>query len=301
MAGLLEVVDYLLKRLFGSTKLHAYERHALDAWRSRLSPVAVAILDRQLGRYDFVQRQSAGKATYLFCLRDPSCAKWPSDALFPLRTEDARALARIKLTAGGGQSRPSLAAAVMVGQGRFLGIEFDRRPDRVFPKGVKAEEIEVTDVKLLADPMSPDPYATAPLTDTGQLRGWLREWAESWELREARQPLPPASGEKLIGQVEAKLPADYLVLVAQVEGLQAGHCRIHGLSQIWNFVWPDESFYILADIEGRGAVGVRRGDEDGVLYYLDNEDDEAQAVGTSLRAVIERELELARGGEGPPA
>jgi hypothetical protein len=59
-------------------------------------------------------------------------------------------------------------------------------------------------------------------------------------------------------------------------------------------VLPDISLYILAEVEGRGAVGVRQGNRDGRLYYLDEEDGEPEDVGASLREVIETELDLRR-------
>jgi hypothetical protein len=38
---------------------------------------------------------------------------------------------------------------------------------------------------------------------------------------------------------------------------------------------------------------VRQGDRDGLIYFLGSEEDQAEPVGTSLRAVVERELQLA--------
>lgn len=301
MAGLVELLDHALKRVFGSAKLRPYESAVLDAWRDRLSEDAGAILEKELALYDYVQRQSADKITCFFCLRDRGCSTWPADAFFPLRTTEDIPVARVTLARTDGGAKTHLQADVVMGDGRLLSIDFNTRPAMVFPKEVRGQDVAVMDLELFADPMSPDPYRTEPFADAKQLKGWLREWAGKWELTDLRHPLPPAIRSELVGRFDSTLPPDYLELVGQTEGAQVGRCKVNGLSQVWNFPWPDESFYILADIKGRGAVGVRQGDSDGVLYYLDNEDDEAEAVGTSVRAVIEREPERAQQGEGGAA
>jgi hypothetical protein len=287
-------LDHALKRVFGSAKLRPYERAVLDAWRDRLPDDARAILGTQLALYDYVQRQSAGKVTCFFCLRDRECSTWPADAFFPLRTTEDTPVARLTLARIDEQKKTHLRAEIVIGDGRLLSIDFNRRPVMVFPKEVRLRGVAVTNLELFVDPMSPDPYRTEALVDANRLRGWLREWVETWELSDLREPLPPALRRELVGRLDSTLPPDYLELVEQTEGAQVHHCKVNGLTQVWTFPWPDESFYILADIEGRGAVGVRQGDSDGVLHYLGNEEDEAQAVGISLRAVIEKELELRR-------
>jgi len=299
MAGLIELLDYALKRVFGSARLRPYERAVLDAWRDGLSEDARAILDRQLALYDYAQRQSADKSTCFFCLRDRECGTWAADFFFPLRTAEEITVARVILARTRGEAKRDMRADVVMGDGRLLSVDFSKRPATVFPKDVQLQEVAVTDVKLFVNPMSPDPYRTQPLLDASQLRGWLREWMKRWELSDLRQPLPQGVREELVGQFDSKLPPDYLELVGETEGVQVVHCKVNGLSQVWTLPWPDESFYILADIEGRGAVGVRQGDEDGTLHYIDNEaDGKSQAVGLSLRGVIEKELELADPAKG---
>lgn len=293
MERILYFVSDIYHRAFGSTKLRACESACLEAWKRELSPAAVAILDRQLEFYDLVQRQSADKLVCFYRIGDPACKKLPEDSLFPFRAEDT-SVARVALRATGSKGRSSLRADISLFRGRFFGLEFNKRPQTVFPKDVKSEKVEVTDVAVLVDPMSVESYETEPLRDTSTLRGWLREWAQERELRELHQPLPPSTRDKIVEHLDTGLPSDYLELVEQTEGVEVGHCEIHGLSQIRTIVLPDVGLYILAEVEDRGAVGVQQGESDGVLYYLDNETHEAEAVGTSLRAVIEREIELRR-------
>jgi len=300
MPDILQMLNDLLSHIFGSTKLRPYESMCLEAWKRELSGDAVAILERQLELYDLVQRQSAGKLVCFYCIGDPTCKKFPEDALFPFRPEDA-AVARVILRRTDENGRASLRADLFVVHGRFFNIEFSRRPTDVFPRDVKSEDIEVSDVKIVLDPMSADPYAAEPLTQNRELQGWLQEWEEKWALRTLRQPLPPGTRARILENLDTRLPPDYLELTMQTEGLEVEHCQIHGLSQIRKIVWPDESFYILVEVEERGALGVRQGASDGVLYYLGNEDDEGQAVGTSFRAFIEKEIESLRepgGGAG---
>jgi hypothetical protein len=285
----MKALSDLLYRLAGSTKLRPYESACLDAWRRELSPQAATMLAKQLRLYDFVQRQSADKATGFFCVGDLRCTKFPADVLFPLRT-DGTLVAQVVLRRAVSTQQESLRADVFVVDGRLQNITFNKRPRTVFPRDTRSENIEATDVSVLVDPLEADPYTTDPLPGSSGLTGWLLDWAKRWELRDLRKSLPPDLQQRVLQSLDSKPPADYLELIAQTEGAQAGHCTVNGLSKVWSLVWPDDSFYILADIEGRGAVGVRQGDQDGVLYYLGNEEDEAEAAGSSLRAVIEEEL-----------
>jgi len=287
----MKTLSDLLYRLFGNTKLRPYVSACLDAWRTELSPEATTILAKQLGLYDFVPRPSADKIIAFLCVDDPRCAKFPADALFPLRS-DGTLVAQMLLTRTASTQQDSLRADLFVVDGRLQNFIFSKRPQIVFPRETRREEIQVTHVTVLVDPVKPDLYATSPLADSDGFTGWLRDWAKQWELRDLRKPLPPNARRRILDSLDSMLPADYLEMVAQTEGAQLRHCRINGLSEVWTFVWPQESFYVLSDIEGRGAVGVRQGDRDGLLYYLDNEaDGQSEVVGPSLRAMIEGELE----------
>ncbi|UCH34931.1 MAG: hypothetical protein JSV65_00820 [Armatimonadota bacterium] len=293
MAGLLEAIDYLLKRFFASAELRAYESLCLDGWKGVLSAEAVAILDRQLRLPNRrVQRGFAGKVVVSYCLGDPDCEKLPPETRFLLQSETSITFASIVIRGKGPHKGPhSLKANILLSDGIFGALVFDRKPHTVFdyPKGVKRDEIEVIEVRVLIDPMCPEALATQPIPDSSALLGWVREWAETRQARDLRTPLSAGARERILQNLDARLPDDYLDVIAQTEGLRMGACQVRGLSEIPTVPEPEATFYILADIDDRGGVGVAQGGTDAELYYLDN-DDEPRAVGTSVRAVIEKEL-----------
>ena len=60
------------------------------------------------------------------------------------------------------------------------------------------------------------------------------------------------------------------------------------MSQVYEVVLPDWNFYLLAEIDGEGAVSVRTHSTDGILYYLDYEGDMPATLEGSFHDVIER-------------
>jgi hypothetical protein len=99
----------------------------MDAWRSTLSDVLRQKLDKQLEKFDFVQRQARGTKSVFYCIRDPRYKTWGDDELFPDRDEDQRVFAGI-LTGKIGDITKSVRFGVYLHRGRLSSIEFDSEP-----------------------------------------------------------------------------------------------------------------------------------------------------------------------------
>jgi hypothetical protein len=127
MLVILQFLSRLFFLAFGSNRLRPYERVCIDAWRSTLSDVLREKLDKQLEKFDFVQRQARGTKSVFYCLRDPHYTTWGDGELFPDREEDQRVFAGI-LTGKIGDITESVRFGVYIHRGRLSSIEFDSEP-----------------------------------------------------------------------------------------------------------------------------------------------------------------------------
>jgi len=128
--------------------------------------------------------------------------------------------------------------------------------------------------------------------DESTLTGWLREWHAKGRAVDLHAPLPQSDRSAYLDRIDTQLPSDYLELVSQSEGARIAACVVYGVAGIRQIVWPEANYYIVAEIEGLGALVVKDGDRDAELYLLHYEDNDARTVGTSLQKAIANLLKL---------
>jgi hypothetical protein len=76
----------------------------------------------------------------------------------------------------------------------------------------------------------------------------LQAVEKTHEVRDLYEPLPPHQRQKTVGNINVALPPDYLELMGQAEGLEVGNIGILGLSQVYEVVMPDWTYYLLAEV-----------------------------------------------------
>jgi hypothetical protein len=267
----------------GTRRLRPYEQECLAIWQNGLSADGKRILQSQLARFDLVQRLSKDKIVTLYSAEDPGFRNWPTDALFPMR-DDEVCVARILFHPQTPERETELKADVVLHKGRLSSVEFSRPP----AKSLRIDPA-VARLEMFADPMKPyrgrrDPVSLRDLT------GWVRDWAIQRKARNLRRPLSPSEREPQLACVDADLPPDYLDIVAQTEGMELPGAVIRGLSELRRIVLPEANYYILAEIEARGELGVPQAARQPRIAYIDGEDHEVRDVGPSLRAAMDRLL-----------
>jgi hypothetical protein len=236
----------------GSARLRPYEKACIEAWRALLTVEGLLLLDQQLERLSFLQRQANGKLLCFYDINDKSAEHWPDSLLFPCRLTEALA-ARVTLRPASKECASPIKADIMLCKGRFFGLEFSKSP------AFLANGFEVVKSDALLDPMLQ-----------------LSEGGAGDIMR-----------ERLIATIDAKLPDEYLALVADAGTTVINGWQIYDLPQVRKIVQPEENYYLVAEKERRGAIGVREEDQSGQLYYLDYEDDVPVKIQISLRAFCE--------------
>lgn len=281
-------------RLFGNAKLRPYEQVCLDSWKRHLSPIGKTILDKQLARFDFVQRQSKEKMTCFYQLADKSLSKWPLEIFFANKGEEVTAATIWLQGTGGASKRSKFRADISLFHGRLFCIQFNKQPREFFGSEFASVVPAVADVNIWTDPMSEAPVAE-PLASEAPLRGWLESWRYRQEIAEIRAPVPALERERLIQMLGTSLPSDYLDLTEQADGFRVRSCRVVGLADLRAILLPEATYYILAESEGRADFGVAQGSTDRVIFRLDVEDETPHPVATSIREVLEAELAALQG------
>jgi hypothetical protein len=237
-----------------SARVRPYEKACLEAWRALLTADGLSLLDQQLERLSFLQRQANDKLLCFYDVNDESTKHWPDTLLFPCRLAEALA-ARVTLRPASKKSASMIKADIMLCKGRFFGLEFSKSPAPL------ADGFEVVESKALLDPM----------------------------LRPSENGDGNIERERLIAAIDAKLPNEYLALVSDAGTTVINGWQIYNIPQVRKIVQPEKNYYLVAEKEGRGAIGVAEEDRSGQLYYLDYEDDVPVKIQTSLRAFCESE------------
>lgn len=269
--------------------LTAVERKLIQAVAEQLTTEAKSLLYAQIERVDYVQRLTQGKEVNMYCMK--ANKRGPEQSLlFPLNQEEVK-LAVVEFTSSA-SSKP-FRATFWVVRGYVCSIEYN-----LTPKYVTDSNMTITKVKILIDPMvGRKGKVIEPLVDVQTLTGWVRHWANLWKLQNLRKPLPSVEREQIIHNLSVTLPGDYLELVAQTDGLKVHDCVVFGLSEIRSVTLPAKNYYLLAEIEGRGAFGVDQENEDLEIWFFDYENGEPEAMGVSFRTAIEMKLSAAGTGQ----
>lgn len=61
----------------GSARVRPYEKACLDAWRTLLTAEGLSLLDQQLERLSFLQRQANDKLLCFYDVNDEAAKHWP--------------------------------------------------------------------------------------------------------------------------------------------------------------------------------------------------------------------------------
>lgn len=256
------------------------EQKLLHALADHLSPEARSLLAKQVEQTNLVQRHAKDKEVNLYHMRRGKVSR-EGVPVFPLLVPEVK-LARISFTCPD-RERP-LRANFWLVNGRLFSLDFDQSP-----RGIDADDIDIAEVELLADPMVSVEVELRRSREPDDLTGWLRDWSKKWRAAGLREPVPSPRREQIIQEIDAELPGDYLQVAEQTEGMQIDGCLILGLTAIRSLVFADANYYVLAEVAERGVLAVKAGALESAIYFLGYEE-ELEEMGASLRSAVERLL-----------
>jgi hypothetical protein len=251
----------LLPRIF--PVFSPLERFLVSEVENRLEPTAQDLFTRQIRTVNLVQRHAKSREMCCYSM------KWGRVQLRKelrfRKTSQELKLASVIFRVPDAEGRTWKAEFELV-RGHFFSIVFDKSPEPI----KRTDQIDVIDVKILADPMEESRDVTPlPLTEVPEFSGWIRDWLEGYVAQEAFERLAKGDRQLLLESIPAKLPADYLELTEQADGLRVEDCSILGLAQAYEIVLDDMSYYVLADVVDKGVLAVPSTGEDESVFYLD--------------------------------
>jgi hypothetical protein len=261
-------------------RLYPFEARVIEAVKSRLGSDAATRLQAQIDSVNKVQRLTDGKEVNLYRIAHGKPA-FDDSLRFPQGEEEAL-LGTAHLAHSG--SPGTLKAEAWLANGRLFSLVFDKPPKRFFA-GYALDEVrpEIADVTVWLDPMRSRPKGDEVPVET--LRGWPRGLFTSCQLTAPRSPLVGPERAARIAQIDAQLPPDYLEFTEQMDGAEAGECKIHGLASVRKVALSNENFYILVEDVG-GGLAVKDGSRDGEMYRLSYEGNDAEPLNQTFRTAL---------------
>lgn len=272
----MRILRFMLPRwLYGGTRtLRPHEVYCIDEWKNKLSPAAAKILDRQLQRFNLIQRSSGGTIITFYDLDDRNYSTWTDTDLFVNRSSELTA-ARIWFYSQPPTQPTRIKADIVLHNGRLSSIEFSKPP-----KSLTAV-FTASKVQAFVDPMQPLPSPSKATHSTTIDRG-ITQTLLHLSATNLREPRGQVETNRLTQIIDARLPIEYLQLMSLTDGLTAANWRVFGLSEIRRIVQPTGNFYLLAEATDGRAVGVLQESEDEQLYLISPEKDEPEIIHLSV-------------------
>ncbi|POZ52861.1 hypothetical protein [Methylovulum psychrotolerans] len=266
------------------TVFYKFERNIIEEVKAHLESEAGIRLQKQVDGINKIQRLAGGKEVNLYHIQRGK-PTFDNSLRFPSACDEAL-LANMNLIHPE-KHNTKLKVEVWLVKGQLFSLLFNKPPKQFFiGLDLKLLEPEMADVKIWFDPMLPQIPSISRLANDAMSTEWLQEWVKISRVTELCKALSSTERESVLRKINAQLPFDYLTLMAQTEGMKLSTCTIYGVSKIRKVVCPDENYYLLAEIEGLGALVVKEGSEDAKLYLFNYENNDISLVeGTFKNAV----------------
>ena len=257
------------------------ERRLIDILIENLQPEAGMILLKQYKQINYVQRFSKDKEVNFYRIKN--CKPYLDKTIqFP----NNQSVLRIASILFNVKSVPKTYRADMwLVRGYLFSIEFNQSP-----KKIGNNEIELKEIKLLADPMAKPEISQQITVSALEISGPINNISQLGTLNNLKKPIAIARRKILIQNLNAALPEDYLEIVSQTEGLTTDICTIYGLYEIKSLILSNDNYYILSEIETEGAIAVKQDTKTAELYFLDYDGRPPVKMGTSLVEAIKSKI-----------
>jgi hypothetical protein len=291
----IRTLDHHIGRLFGAYRLRAFDVVVLNAFAKALPGPAAKILMQQMKMFNHCPRwrSRAGSESTFGYYRGLGFEEIESAIRLKFDISHHMPVASARISARGVESGSSARVDLFAFGGEFESLKFDLSPKKIFGSyNPPLDDILISDVKVLFDPMNPDPFPTFPSNDFTGLPEWVRSRMLGYPAASICTPLPADLRDKLINYYDLPFPEDYLDLVSTAEYVYCPDCfEIYGLSKIPPFMSPRYYMFVLGEVFGAGILAVLRNAAPGVYFIDQNLDHIAMYMGNSLKVALDRALD----------
>ena len=241
----------IFKKLFHRRRFTPLEEKILNAVAQALPPEARERFEAQVAEIVHVQRLRS-KEIDLY----PGKHGMPKELLFPHGPEEKLlALVHIRVP----ERQEKVRAEVWVVGRRIFSIELNKS----IPKGA-GENAQVEKVELIYNPMKP-------------------EEVEALSDQEKQK--------QILDRIYSKLPEEYFEIIGKEKEITVNDWKVYGIEKIRKACLDDANYYILAEKEDLGVVGVKEDEYTGTLYFLCYDDKKGQRIIIPLKEFLEPEFD----------
>lgn len=259
-----------------STKFSPLEIALLRELQTQLRTDAADLLARQLQRVNLVQRHANGREVCCYSLERGAVSRDPR-LQFPA---DGLEVQLATITFSCPSSERNWVAKFFLVQGFFFSILFDAPPGEI----LRCDAPRIERVQINCDPMQEGTLGADArrVAVNPQLPSWISQVSNS--ISEVYEPLNNDSRNRLLQQLDVKLPEDYIELIERCDGLTVGDWTVLGLTQIYAIHQPQGDYYLLAELHGFGVLTVDP--RDGLLYYFSYDESDPLPVGKQFSQAL---------------
>lgn len=282
-------------RLFGRYKAKPLYIAILEAFGRALPDAAGDILAQQVKRFNHYSRWRSRPGSQVLFSHHRGLYIKELDSKYKLRFNIRQEVpvACARVSARGSGSGPSARVDLFLFGGQYECLKFDLSPKKIFGShNPPSDDVLISDVRVLFDPMNPDPFPTSPSTDFAALPEWVRSRIAGYPGASMSSPLSADLRQRLIDYYDLPFPDDYLDLVSAAEYVHCPDCfEIFGLSKIWMYMTPREYVVVLGEVFGAGYICLLRNAPPGVYFIDHNLDHIPMQMGNSLKVALYRALD----------
>ena len=264
------------------SKFNSLENRILLEVKLKLQDPARILLEKQLEKINLIQRPGK-RETNCYSMKHGKAVLSPN-IQFPNKTAELR-FASVKFNVH--DICCEFSVDLYLVRGYFFSMVFSSDPSLIRNKG---EDIKISEVQLYHNPMMPISEFPERSTHYKPFSGWLQELEDKYIINDKKPPIKEKEKERLLTNISAELPNEYLKFVEQVDGCTIQNCSILGIAEIYGVVMPGFDYYVLIKIGSAKVIAVRANSKDGVMYLLDFEGSEPIPLGNSFRQIIENLL-----------
>lgn len=262
----------VLKRWFPT--FFTYEKAVLESVALNLEEKACEIFQKQISLYNSISRLNNHREINMYCIRKGKV--WFDDELrFPLNLPEIK-LAKVKIREKNKNDVPKgnkpLTVEIWMVKGQVFSMIFNNSP-----KYLKNSECEIIDVKILEDPMQQLNLSTLE-KPSKSLNEWLGESLTKLTLITAFAPLPLSVRAKQLKELNCSFPADWMDFIELCNGLEFERCKIYGLYNIRQINTDKFDLLVLAERSDTSLLVINRSLNDGYIYILNVENDDAEPI-----------------------
>ncbi|NMC44221.1 MAG: hypothetical protein GYA46_09920 [candidate division Zixibacteria bacterium] len=291
----IRTLDHHIGRLVGAYRLRALDVVVLNKFAKALPGPAAKILMQQMKMFNHCPRwrSRAGSESTFSYYRGLGFKDIEPALRLKFDISHHMPVASARISAQGAGSNTSARVDLFTFGGEFESLKFDLSPKKIFGSyNPPINQVLISDVKVLFDPMNPNPFPTSPSNDFAALPEWIQSRIAGCPETSVSTPLSADLRDKLINYYDLPFPDDYLDLVSAAEYVGCPDSfEIYGLSKIPPFMSPRYYMFVLGEVFGAGILAVLRNAAPGVYFVDQNLDHIAMHMGNSLKVALYRALD----------